>query len=52
VGDRKNLPQHGLPESTGELMPAEITERNLRGRIIRGPSLGMESEILSGQTGR
>ena len=33
VGDRKTPPQHGLPESTGELLPAEITERNLLGRV-------------------
>jgi hypothetical protein len=32
VGDRKTLPQHGPLESTGELMPAEIAERKLRGQ--------------------
>jgi hypothetical protein len=32
VGDRKTLPQHGPLESTGELMPAGIAERKLRGQ--------------------
>ena len=40
--DRKNLLQHGLPQPAHDLMPAEITERKLR-----GPDPGLQRPSLT-----